>query len=330
MGTLTRVARTAAATLTHIFEGAGEDPVDAGDVTVTATGPDGLVAFTGAATRDAGSGAYTYPMPAQASLTLLDVAWSGTVDGAVVVERDQVEIVGGFLFSLRQGRDSDPSLRDTTKYPIADLTRARTEVEQECEWICDQAWVPRYRRVVLDGSGSVDLILPTGGDEWRGGVLMRGVRTVRAASIAPRYGQPAVPLTGDQLAALAMRPGGMLRRSDGEVWTAGDGNVVVEYEYGADAAPADLVRAALTRFRDRLNFDKRQVPDRAVSFTVAEMGTYRLSLPDKYQTGIPEVDAAYARYSRRVSDSADGGPAPASRTLDFDPQWHSLYHGGRR
>ncbi|MEV0805735.1 hypothetical protein [Micromonospora sp. NPDC050200] len=333
MGALTRVAGTAAATLTHAFAGPAEEPATVdGAVTVTGTDPDGDLVFTGTATAAAAGGGYEFTMPAQTQLGLIDVTWSGTVGGTLLIERDLVEIVGGFLFTLRQGRDSDETLQNTDKYPTADLLRARTEVEQECEWICDQAWVPRYRRVVLDGTGIVDLVLPTGGDLWRAGTLMRGVRTVRTASIAARPGQTPVPLTGAQLAALAVRPDGTLRRTDDGVWTAGDGNVVLEYEYGADAAPADLVRAALTRFRDRLNFDKRQIPDRAVSFTIAEAGTYRLSLPDAYRTGIPEVDAAYGRYSRRVSDSSGPGgrAAPASRSIDYDPQYGSIFHGGRR
>ncbi|MEV6798537.1 hypothetical protein AB0M91_09335 [Micromonospora rifamycinica] len=330
MGTLTRVARTAPAVLRHAF-GAGEEPVPVdGPVAVAGVGPAGTV-FAGTATPDGDAG-YAFTMPAQPLLQVIEVTWTASLGGADVVEVDQVEIVGGFLFTLAQARGSDPTLRDTVKYPTADLVRVRTEVEQECEWICDQAWVPRYQQIVLDGSGSPDLILPSGGDERRAGTLMRGVRTIRAASVAPRVGQTPAALTADQLAALAVRPDGTLRRTDGAVWTAGDGNVVLQYEYGADSAPADLVRAALTRFRDRINFDKRQVPDRATSFTITDLGTYRLSLPDAYRTGIPEVDAAYARYSRRVSDSAGPGgrAAPASRTLDYNPQFGSMFHGGRR
>lgn len=328
MGTLTRVARTAAAVLEHTFY-VGETPTAAaGPVTVTVTDPAATVVATGTATPT-GTDGYTFPLPGQSALTELQVSWAGTVAGAAVVEVDQVQIVGGFLFDLVQARASDKSLQDTVKYPTGDLVRVRTEVEQECEWICAQAWVPRYRRVVLDGTGTPDLTLPDGADEHRGGVHLRGVRTIRSATIAPRFGLPAVALTVEQLAALTVRPGGVLRRADGSAWTAGDSNIVVAYEYGSDAAPADLVRAALTRLRDRLNFDKKQVPDRAVSFTVAEMGTYRLSLPDAYRTGLPEVDAAYARYSRRVAGD-DRSARPASVTLDYNPQYHSLYHGGRR
>lgn len=330
MATLTRVARTAATTLTHVFE-VDETPTAAtGDVTVTVTDPAGAQVATGAATKD-DDNQYTYKLPGQPQLTLLTATWKAAIDDAEVVEVDQVEVVGGFLVTLKQGRDSDKDLANTDLYTTADLKTARLETEQELEWICDQAFVPRYRRVTLDGSGTTDLVLPGGGDEVRGGYLMRGARTVRSAAIAPAAGQPAVPLTAQQLAALTIRPGGVLRRTDGALWTAGESNVVLEYEYGSDAPPADLVKAALTRFRSRLQMDKTQVPDRAVSFTIAELGTYRLSLPDAFRTGIPDVDAAYERYSRRVnaSDAPGGKSVPASRTLSYEPQYGSMFHAGR-
>jgi hypothetical protein len=330
MDTLTRVARTAAATLEHTFlvGEVGTDSTTAVAVAVTAADGTELAAGAGVS---AGQGRYTFPLPGQPQLLSGRVDWSGTVAGAAVVESDQLEVVGGFLFDLVRARSSDDSLKDTTRYPTADLERARVEVELECEWICAQAWVPRYRRVVLDGTGTPDLVLPDGGDEVRGGVLMRGVRTIRSASVAPRVGLPAVDLTAEQLAALTVRAGGVLRRTDGNVWTAGDSNVVVDYEYGSDGPPPDLVRGALTRLRSVLQLNRTQVPDRAVSFTITDLGTYRLSLPDAFRTGLPEVDAAYGRYSRRVSpNEAPGGrQVPASRTMTYDPQHWSMFHGGR-
>lgn len=317
METLTRVARTAAATLEHTFlvGEVGTDSTTA--VTVTVTAEDGTELATGPA-AGTGSGRYTFALAGQPELVAARVDWAGTIGGAAVVESDQLQVVGGFLFDLARARGSDSSLSDTTKYPTGDLARARTEVELECEWICAQAWVPRYRRVILDGTGTPDIVLPDGGDEVRGGVLLRGVRTVRSARVAPRVGLPFVALDSDELAALTVRPGGVLRRTDGAIWESGDSNVVVEYEYGSDGPPPDLVRGALTRLRSVLQLGRTQIPDRAVSFTITDLGTYRLSLPDAFRTGIPDVDASYGRYSRRVSPSeAPGGrQVPASRTLD--------------
>ena len=321
--TRTRVLRTAAASLEHTFV-VGETPTDSTTtVTVSATNAAGSVVASGnATTAGAGTGRYTFALAGQPLLSVLQVAWSATIAGADVVETDQVEIAGGFLFTLKEGRDSDATLADTVKYPTARLAKARLETEEECEEICDRAWVPRYRRAVLDGTGHSDLLLPD-----------LDVRNVRSATMAPRYGQAAVALTAGQLAALTTTNDGSLRRTDGASWTAGNDNIVVEYEYGADSPPAELVTAALIRFRARLNLFRSGVPDRATSWSSAEGGTYRIELPSEWRTGIPEVDAVYSRYSRRARSTtagADGGSFPASRTLDYDPQYRSLFHGGRR
>ena len=317
---LTRVLRTAAAVLSHTFE-VGEDPTDSTTtVTVTVKDPSGATVASGNAAHG-DTGVYTFALPGQSALTELTVSWSATIASAAVVEVDQVEVAGGFFFTLREGRASDVSLADDTRYPGAALIEARTQVEQECEEICARSFVPRYRRVTLSGNDTSDLILPDA-----------EVRTIRSATVAPRFGQTAVALTVGQLAALAPLPDGTLRRTDGLWWTGGEQNVVIEYECGLDGPPRDLVTAALTRFRTRLNIGRSAVPDRASSFTSAEGGTYRLTLPDAFKTGIPEVDAVYSRYSLRTgSGTGQGGrPIPAGRTLSYDPQYNSLFHPGRR
>jgi hypothetical protein len=317
----TRVLKTASATLERVFY-VGETPTDSSTtVTVVVVDANSTAVTSGNATS-AGSGKYTFALPGQAQLALLTVTWTATIAGTVVQMSDQVEICGGFFFTLLDGRNSDSSLSDMTKYPTADLIVARQEVEEECEWICARAFVPRYRRALLDGSGSSQLTLPDS-----------DVRTVRAASVAPRAGQTFVALTATELAALVVQPDSTLKRVDTNIWTEGLQNVIVEYEYGLDAPPTDLLKGAKTRFRTRLNINKSGIPDRASSFTAADGGTYRLTLPDAFRTGIPDVDAAYARYSRRVeaaTEAQNGARYPASRTLNYDPQRNALFHGGIR
>lgn len=321
---LTRVLRTATFDLTHTFYGSnGETPEDSTTtVTVAITDANGTAVTSGTATAvGGGTGTYRFTLPGQPLLALLTVAWSATIAGAAVVETDQAEIVGGHFFTLAEARASDSSLADTTRYPTVDLVEKRVEVEQECEEICDRAFVPRYRRALLDGSGTDELLLPD-----------RDIRTIRSAKVSPRAGLAFVALSASELAALVARDNKVLRRSDGLTWTAGEANVLIEYEYGASVPPRDLRLASMIRLRSRLNLTRTQIPDRAVSFTSTAGGTYRLSTPAAYRTGIPEVDAAYARYSRRPSDeSSDGGGgqgAPASRPLNYDPQRYSLFHGG--
>jgi hypothetical protein len=333
---VTRVLRTAAATLEHTFYTVGaEAPTDsATTVTVVVTDANATIVASGdAASAGAGTGRYTIALPAQPQLNLLRVAWSATIAGAVVVETDTVEIVGGYLFSLAELRACDPALQEKSggvyRYCTAELARARDETECECEEICDRAFVPRYRRAVLDGTGHRDLVLPTTADPAPGRPT---VRTIRAARIATTTGASFVALTAAEVAALAVLADNTLRRTDAGVWPEGTDTVIVEYEHGLDAPPADLKRAALRRARAWLTGLKSGVPDRAISYTTADGANYRLDLPGAYKVGIPEVDAVYARYSLRDGAGAgeDGQPRPASRVLNYDPQRGSLYHGGIR
>lgn len=320
---LTRVAKTSAAVLSHTFR-VDETATDSTTtVTYAVTDANGTAVTSGNATHGA-TGVYTFALPSQAQLSLLTVAWSATISGASVVEYDQVEVVGGFFFTLAEGRGSDASLADTSKYPTSDLMDKRTEVEQECEAICDRAFVPRYARVVVDGTGHSDLVLTHPGPDR----TVAHVRTIRSVKMAPRADQTFVAFTVAELAALRVAADGTLRRLDGAVFTEGFANLVVEYEYGLDAPPEDLQQATLRRFRSRLNMNKTAIPDRATSFSLTDGGAFRLSMPGAWMTGIPDVDGPYARYSRR--DGAGGRKVPASRTLSYDPQFGSLMHPGRR
>jgi hypothetical protein len=325
-GTLTRVARSAPATLTHTFV-VGESPTDAaGPVAVTITDANGTVVVNAAAATHGTTGVYTYAMAGQPLLARYSVAWTGTFSGSAVTETDYVEIVGGFFFNLADARGSDPSLADTTRFPTAALASSRQEVEDEVEMICDRAFVPRYRRAVLDGSGTPDILLTD--FRWAAeGRSAADIRLIRSATVAPLVGQTFVPLTAGQLAATTVTADGLLRRVDGGIWTEGVQNVIVEFEYGLHAPPSDLVRAALVRLRDRLAIPLTGIPDRASSFTAVDGGTYRLDLPGAFKTGLPAVDAVYSRYSRRSgAGTGTGRPQAASRTLSYDVQTNSLFH----
>jgi hypothetical protein len=318
----TRVAKTAAATLTHVFT-VDETPTDSTTtVTVTIVDANGTSVASGNATSaGAGTGGYTYTLPGQSHTNILTVSWTATINGATVVEQDTVEIVGGFFFSLVEGRASDSSLNDTGKYPTARLALARLETEVECEEICDRAFTPRYARVVLDGSGTDELMLTGHSD----------LRSIRSVKVAPRVGETFVAYTSAELAALTITPDRVLQRTDRNVFTEGRGNVVVEYEYGLDHPPSDLRRAAFVRFKNFATVERSSIPDRALSWTSSDGTTYRMSIPDAYRTGIPYVDGIYGRYSLRANAGTEDGKAgPASRQLSYDPQHHTLFHGGRR
>ena len=327
MTALTRIQKGIAGTLSHTFL-VDEDPMDSTTaVTYAVVDATGASVASGTATS-AGAGTYSVVLPGQPALAALTVSWTGTIAGSATTQQTFAEIVGGFFFTLQQGRDSDEVLADTTRYPAADLVAARLEVEVECETICDRSFVPRYDRIVLDGTGTSEILLKHS-DPARSAA---DIRTIRSVSMASSPDGTFTDFTAGQLADLAAAADGTLRRTGGDVFTEGRSNVVVELEYGLDRPPADLVREAKIRLRTVLNANKNGIPDRASSFTVADGGTFRLDLPGAFKTGIPTVDAAYARYSRR---STGTGPTarqvPASRTLTYRPQAGSLFHGwGRR
>lgn len=316
-----RILQGAPGTLTVTLADQDGSPVDAvGAFTVGVTQADGTVVLAaGTATAHPGLGQYTAALtaPQTAALNLLTATWTDAGNARTVTTKH--EIVGGYAFSLADARGSnDGLLADVVKYPNATILATRQEVEEEAERICAVAFVPRYNRVALDGLATTEIILPH-----------NRVRTVRSIRIFPvTGGANFTAFTAAQLAGLTIDDDGMIHRTDFGFFDEGRGNVVVEYEHGWDQPPADVKHAQLYRLRSRLNFDKTGVNDRATSFTAENGQTYQLSTADAYRTGIPEVDAAYERYSYR--DRGNMGIRPASRPLNLDPQRYSIYHGGVR
>lgn len=282
--TLLRVLQTTAVTVSHTFT-VDETSMDAaGAVTATVKRLDGTAVASGEATHGS-TGVYTFALPASPLLDTWTLDWAGTIAGAAVVVRDYVEIVGGFLFSVPDARvDMSIPSSGAAAVSTAKAAAKRVEVEQTCEKICRRAWVPRFHRFLLNGSGGSSLVVP---DLY--------VRAVRAVSVADAFGQPLVPLDAGSLAAVAALDEGVLFRDDCAIWPAGHRNVLVEYEYGADMPPEEVASNAELHWRSILNRPKSGVPDRAQSFTTVDGGVYRLTMPGADSTGIPDVDAAYKR-----------------------------------
>lgn len=266
----------------------GEAAAPAGAVTVTVTRADGTAIATGAATSGTGSDPRTYTLTAANNgvLDLLTVVWTDAGDGST--HTTYVEVVGGYYFTVAEARASDASLTDTSKYPTAAIVAARREVEEEFERICQVAFVPRFATVTFDGSGGASLLLDRS--------PIRAIRSVRDYTDGDSY----TAWTVDELAAIVLTEWGSATSRAGKTFRAGSQNLVVAFEHGMTRPPAEVKRAALTRLRSRLNWAKSGIPDRATSFSVAEGGTYQLSTAGAFSTGIPDVDAVLARYSRRV------------------------------
>lgn len=284
---LLRVLRTAKATLSRTFY-LDEVATDAtGTVAVSITRLDGTAVESGNATGPAAN-VYSYVFGGRDVLDELVLTWSATVSGdAIVLDQDRIQVAGGFYWSLSEGRASDPSLADTTKFPSAKIIAARVEVEDECESdaICGQAFVPRFARSTVDGTDGPAIVLP---HPW-----LRAVRSVTVSGVA---------LTAPELAALGLSDTGVLRRDGGTlggsgVWPLGRRNIVVEYEHGRDYPPANIVRVSKIRLKSILMQPRSPVPDRGQGEQVV---SFPIHQPSVGGTGLPEVDAEYARYPSPV------------------------------
>ncbi len=319
---LFRTTRTYPITITHRFSDAdGESAATVTGVVATAVSAATGLEVDLPDVDGPADDVYTVRVPGQSALDQLVVSWSATLDGSLVVDTDLVEVAGGTYFDLADLRAGDRDLADVTAYSTERLRTARVEVEEECEAICGRAFVRRYRKVVVSGRDELGLILPDA-----------DVRAIRSAGIIATPGTAPVLLSDAELAALVVNGDSRtLTRPAGSVWPGGTGNVVLGYEYGLDRPPTDLRRAAMTRMRTWVSTPNRGIPPRAESWTDSAGQTYRLTLPEAYATGEPDVDAAYARYSLRPSSSGggeggtSGNPAPASRLLQYRPSRHHMF-----
>jgi hypothetical protein len=281
-----RILRGVATTLDYQFVDAdGTNAAPSGTVTVGVTKADGTaVVNPGTATSGSGTAPRTVALAAVNTLELLTATWTDGGDASTHVEH--IEVVGGYYFSVADARAAEPSLADTAAYDTALVVATRRETEDECERICARAFVPRYCRDILDGSGH-SLLRTTHPD-------LRALRTVTIDG-TPVNG---TNFDGLLLADIRVDPSGALRLPD-MVWPGGIANVTVEYDYGWDRPPTDLIRASIVRLRSRLNMPRTGIPDRAERIVLTEGATFTLSMPGEFQTGIPDVDAIYWRYSNR-------------------------------
>lgn len=282
---LIRILRTAAVELRHTFY-VDETATDAtGAVTYSVKRLDGTVVASGNASGPSPTGTYSFLLGGQANVDTLTVDWTGLIASATVTARDIVEIVGGYIFGLAEARAQPPAL-DTTRFPSARLAQKRIGVENECEEICGQAFVPRFARHAFTV----------------GGINYSTTRTVRTLTL-PHINIRAlravsVDNVAQSLSGLAVTPSGVLTGlSVGIGGTINGANVIVEYEHGLDYPPEDLKEACMLRLRSRLVSGDTGVPQRALSFSVQDGGVYRLSVPSGKKTGIPDVDGVYERYT---------------------------------
>jgi hypothetical protein len=256
--------------------------VDPGTVTVGITRADGTtVVAPGTATTGSGTGARSFALTTThtALLDSLTVTWVSATKGTL---GSQVDVVGGFVFSVAQARAIRP-LDNTTTYTTARIVEMRTLVEDALERELGYALVPRY---------SLDWL-----EQWGSAWGAWGEMPLRPYTTAVRT------LTIDGVAATGMtlrRPGTVtptLRYTTGFArWS----DALVGLEHGQPVTEAEATQAALTLAKTWLV--SGPVDDRATAASTADGFTYALATPGRGGSifGVPMVDSFVQRASLRA------------------------------
>lgn len=247
-----------------------------GDVSVSVTDGSGTAVHTGVGTVSADKHALeaTVVLADTAPLDTYDVVWTAKVDTATVQFRSAFETCGGFLFSAADFRRLQPDLASRSATLIA---AARYVAEERIERACGCAFVPRGQREELTGDGTSTLLL-----------LWPDVCAIYSLAV------DGTELSEDELAALTIAPGGIVRRDT--VFPDG-ASIRVHYRHGSASPPAPVRQAAVTLAAEYLA--PPLLPARATSLAT-DIGNFRITVAGRDgATGIPEVDAVIAEYSRR-------------------------------
>ena len=271
-----RVLKDTNVTLNVFFQVDGADTDPSPDAaTVTITRDDGTAIVSAASATPSGTGGFLYTLSAGQNdrLDTLTARWTS----ALGTLETTTEVVGGFLFTVAQARALNP-LSDTVRYTTQRVLDARTMVETALEDACGVAFVPRYRRESVNGSGSTEL-----------GLAMPRVRAIRAGTL------DGTALTVDELAAIVPSGPGIVYTANR--WTRGFGNYQISYEHGYDTPPPRVSNAALLLAR-RYLVDS-PVSDRATSLTTEDGTTQFLVTAGVRQAvfDIPEANAVVAQYA---------------------------------
>lgn len=286
-----RVIKGSTAVITATFYD-GEVATDADDdeVTIEIVRDDGTVlvaAGEAAADETDDDGRYEFRLTAAhtGQLDRLTVNWAASIAGEDVALSTQVEVVGGFYFSLNSLRNA-ANLASGDDYPPDKLVTAVEWVEALIERECGTSFVRRYHRDVFDGTSLTSLTLKA-----------PYARRIISASV------DGTAFTQDELDDLDLYESGVVARHELGVWTYGRRNVSVAYEAGwSDVPPADLVEAAREAARHHLLRRKGNagIPEGARSIS-SDMGTISMAFPGpNHPTGIDWIDETIVAWRDRV------------------------------
>jgi hypothetical protein len=279
---LIRVLKGSQSAISRVFYVDGEPANATGTPTVTVVrDSDGttIVNAQNASAITGVVGGYAYELT-PTNLDRLDeltATWNVTLDGAAQTFTQKIEVVGGFICSLGQIDGSLNRGGNEADYANSNKAAARMVAEDAFEREAGVAFVPRYRKVSLDGWSGTDLLLPNS-----------QITTIRSVSV------DGTAYTQDQLDALGLygETGVIYNESS---WTRGRRNVEVVYEHGYRWPPADVERAVALIATSILKDGPWD--DRGFAVT-DDAGTVRLLTAGVSGAAfsIPDVQAALNRY----------------------------------
>lgn len=300
-----QVLRNTAATVTVTFYN-GSSPVDAdADPTVVVKRADGTTLLSTTATNEPDPGVYSVIIPAQSSLNILTLVWTGEFDGTEVSIESIVEIVGGFYFSIAELRNYDSALANTTKYPNTALIEARNLVESEFEDICERAFVPRFHREVTEtNSGYYTL------DSWSEGYIeLEKPEPIRVNALKVNNVDRLTWYSDGNIYKAKEDPHQLVFRSVAGQGIRGATKLELEYEYGMTQVPTPIKQKALKRAKMVLLGMNSTIDERASTMSLPDIGIINLVTPGQRgsETGIPDIDVVLDRY--KLSGGASGAVA---------------------
>jgi len=280
-----RVLRNTAATARITFYD-GDGPAEAdGAVTVTVTKGDGSTLLSTSATNEVEVGEYSVVIPPQATLNFLTLTWSGTFSGTAITVESNVEIVGGFFFSIAELRAYDKALQNTDRFTDEDLMEARREVETEFEDICGRAFVARYfREEAMAPDPEASLL-------WTEKPEVHNLITITVDTVD--HSDWDVYFKRDKYSPRAL----VVCTGAQSIFSAED--ITMEYEYGMKNVPIPIRQKALKRAKQTLIGQNSTVDERATTMLIPDVGTVNLATPGLRgsETGVPDIDVVLSRYS---------------------------------
>lgn len=204
-----------------------------------------------------------------------------------------IEVVGNFLFTEHQARNfQGGKLADETQFPDAVIAAERARIADWLEARTGTSWVPRYRRLTFQGTGTdcMSIWNRTGSEGPSGG---EGVNQGAARILAATIDGQAIDTD------LIVPEHGQLWLTSG-TWprSTGPANIILEVEYGHRHLMNGVDRIALLEAVDRLPTSRIS---RAATQATDDLGSYGWEPQNNGRPSrIPEVNEWCRTHDGRV------------------------------